>query len=133
MTKWGTSSEGRSVGNQSSSLRDSARVDKTTSEEELQIGRINDPITYGSCKAYQKMQEATGHHMDYVDDLVGSMKPVSLNISSEDHGKASQSSLRTPTKKFKKKSEFDSKSRLESILESKSRISINGSTGKYDF
>ena len=41
--------------------------------------------------------------------------------------------MRTPTKKFKKKSEFDSKSRLESILESKSRISINGSTGKYDF
>jgi hypothetical protein len=74
------------------------------------------------------MQETTGA---YVDDIVGSMKP--LNISCEEHGKALPSSLRTPTKKFKKKSEFDSKSRLESILESKSRISINGSTGKYDF
>ena len=28
---------------------DSSRVDKTTSEEEMQIGVINDPITYGSC------------------------------------------------------------------------------------
>jgi len=79
------------------------------------------------------MQEATGVRRDGVDDLVGSMKPVSLNVSSEEHGKAARSSWRTPTKKFKRKSEFDSKSRLESILESKSRISINGSTGKYDF
>ena len=109
------------------------RGDKTASEEEMQIGRINDPITYGSCKANEKMQEATGVRRGGVDELAGSMKPVSLNISSEEYGKASRSSWRTPTKKFKRKSEFDSKSRLESILESKSRISINGSTGKYDF
>ena len=79
------------------------------------------------------MQEAAGVRSGGVGDLVGSMKPMSLNVSSEEHGKASRGSWRTPTKKFKRKSEVDSKSRLESILESKSRISINGSTGKYDF
>lgn len=56
-----------------------------------------------------------------------------MNVSSEDLSHERSNSLRTPTKKFKKKSEFDSKSKLKSILESKSRISINGSTGKYDF
>lgn len=55
-----------------------------------------------------------------------------MNISSEDLGDEG-SFFRSSAKKFKKKSEFGSSSKLKSILGSKSRISINGSTGKYDF
>lgn len=51
--------------------------------------------------------------------------PKSLKVKSK------QSSSKKS--KFKRKSEFESQSNLNQILESKSRISINGSTGQYDF
>ena len=41
--------------------------------------------------------------------------------------------LRTPPKQFKKQSSFSSQSALKELLESKSRISINGETGHRDF
>lgn len=41
--------------------------------------------------------------------------------------------LRTPPKQFKKQSSFSSQSALKELLESRSRISINGETGHHDF
>ena len=42
-------------------------------------------------------------------------------------------SMKTHSSKFKKKSDFESNSFLNQLLESKSRISIEGATGKYQF
>jgi hypothetical protein len=102
--------------------------------DQVQYGKImKKPVGSSSSKAGKMVDSSSLNVLNKTEEMRSSPGKSAKSLESIQTLKSPHSHGSSKKHKFKRKSDFESLSSLNQILESKSRISINGSTGQYDF